>query len=268
MILSKMMGERAWIGIQQAADSYATVPPLLGVVGVVLCETVLTWALVPITGGAVWLAGLLIMALILAGGEQMWWGVGLGEFVGGTVTRSVSVGVGAAIAASMAALVCHRLWTRPPRGSARWVAQYLGVATITVISLAVMYATFSELYGWASFSVKLLTTVWATLPATLVGLPTVWLLTGSERVLADRQNRQTRIKLTSLVLLWAIMGYVASFLFIALGNISPERSSRRLSPAARRIYEVTGAGRWVLVSLGVGAVLAFLYIDRNNDIGQ
>lgn len=229
--------------------------------------SVVSWAVIPLPRWSNGLLGVLAIGATIIVGRESRWGVSIAALLIGALAGFWVSGVSAALSVFVAATVCATLWTGPQKHKSRWFYSYGIVSVLTVLVLGSAMGTFSELFGLAPFSVRFRHTVSSTLPLAIVLAPGVWILSNriNKRVTESRSLTPVsgRRRITLIVLLWSIGGYAISFLFQALNLVPAEVIGRRLAPAVRMAFELSGGGSRLLVLWGLFALLALFFAIKS-----
>lgn len=254
----------------------ATSPPVLLVAGgVLLLETIGQWALAPLTGTGVSLAGVAVVVAVLVLGTSARWAVAMGLFVAGALVGNLLAGAVPAIAGFLAATVGSRTWAgealwRLPEPWA-WYARYATLAVGSVLVYAGTSAWLVEVADRAAFSVTVGPLVASTLPATLLAAPVIRAgmdrFDGYRRYDADRSlSARARAGLLVIALAWIVSGFPASFLFRGIEQAPATTLAAQLPGVLTSVLTVWGhQGRYAMLLLGAGAVtaiVAILHRDR------
>lgn len=196
-------------------------------------------------------------------------GVVSGDWVGGAVTGLAGV---------LTAVIFVRLWKFPdPRSVRRWLLLYLRTVPVVVVVYAVSVVTFGELSGILAFDIALVPLVSETLPLAILGLPVVYTTSrftaGTDFLVVSEPMGQPRRPIAvAVIFLWAIGGYVGSFLFRTVSVVPAERIGEQVHPVAETVLVLSGyqGVRVVLLFnlLAVAVVLSLLYRGRVQRLQQ
>jgi len=230
----------------------------------VIGETVVSWALLHLTGHAFSIVGLLIVMIVPLGCRRTCLGIGLGELFVNAWFAGVSFGVVTAVSTVAAAFVCHTLSTPWMRESRRSALHLVAVAVLTVVALAASAGTLVELTGRSSFSVHFVSVIVRALPVTLIGLPPLWVLIRKQGLFEEHQMASSTTReqylVSAIVVFWATAAYWVNFVFTAFSLVPPVYLDRRLSPVVRTVYDLSGHGSYAVLVIGIVALLMIRYV--------
>jgi len=223
-------------------------------VTVALAETALRWVLFPLTGPLSFLGGLSVSAGIFIGLRARW-GVATGALAANAVVGSVRAGVIAAIAGFIGVTICTWLWDNPALNTA-WVLHSLRVVAVTVTSMAGTAGFLAVLFAASDFHITVLEKLSQWVPPTAACLLlVVWHSRDTDSFLPEPMyptaSRQTKRRISYIVVLWSCFGFIGSFVFNALGLVPAAVLGRRLGPGVSTAFELTGEGRLLILLLGV-----------------
>lgn len=235
----------------------------VAVTAVVLSETLVQWFLAPFLGQASFF-GLTIFLLAIMLGIRSRWGVTVGALASGTVFGSIDMGVALAVAGFTATTVCTRVWTDPDRNSLGWVGHALGVALLTVVSVAAMRGLIAAILATGSFDVVFVQSLQLLLVPTIAGVPLVWVLIGRFPEARPRvpTSQRTRRLVAAIVVVWGVAGYMVSFLFEAFALVPGFILAEQLGGTAAAIVQALGLGDAATAMVGITAVTALAVVIK------
>lgn len=244
---------------------------------VAFLETFGQWGLSAVVGTSVRPSGVAIVVATVLLGAPARWGLAGGMVVAGGALGDWSTGAVYALAAFTASIVCFRLWdsSRRDTTSVGWIAEYEGVALVTVVLFAATSAWLTDLLGWTAFATPVVVTVAANLPLAAAGGLLAWPLAGAtaerRRPDAEAVTPRTKVAVAGTVFLWAGGGYVASFLYQAMNQVPTALYGRRLPAFAEPVVRFGGDNGSVVLtvfSLVSLAVIVYLLADGTFGAGR
>jgi len=235
----------------------------VAVTAVVLSETLVQWSFASFLGQASFF-GLTIFLLAILVGIRARWGVAVGALASGTVFGSLDTGVALAVAGFTATTVCTRVWTDPDRNSLGWVGHALGVALLTVVSVAAMRGLIAAILAIGSFDVVFVQSLQLLLVPTIAGVPLVWVLIGRFPEARPRvpTSQRTRRLVAAIVVVWGVAGYMVSFLFEAFALVPGFVVAEQLGGTAAAIVQALALGDAATVMVGITAVTALAVVIK------
>lgn len=224
-------------------------------------ETFVRWSIVSFFGQGSFF-GLAIFVLTALVGRRARWGVAVGGLASGVLFGSFDMGVTLALAGFAATTVCATIWTGPDRHSIGWVKQALGVALVTVVSVAAMRGLMADVLALGPFDVVFAQSLQLHLLPTLAGIPLVWVVTG--RFPENRKQvpvpQRTRRDVAAVVLLWGVVGYAVSFVFEAFTLVPGFVIDQELGRTAGTVIQTVSTGNLGTTLVGLTALTALAVI--------
>lgn len=231
------------------------------VTAVVLSETLVRWFFTPLLGEASFF-GLTILLLAILVGRRARWGVAVGALASATAFGSFDTGVALALAGFTATTVCARVWTNPERHSPRWLGHALGVALLTVVSVAATRGLLADILEIGSFNIVFAQSLQLLLVPTVLGIPFVWAVTGRFPGARRPPSQPTHGLVAAIVVLWGVVGYMVSFLLEAFGLVPHFVAGQELGGTVAAIVRTLSLGDAATVLVGITAITALAVVMK------